>query len=78
MANSRRDPIVLRSWIKHHQNNPGIHGFREKLATFLLSRLRKEFDLEEMTDLDILQISFTNDTIFCHRSVKINYMTYDQ
>ncbi|EEB88999.1 hypothetical protein MPER_12958, partial [Moniliophthora perniciosa FA553] len=78
IANSRRDPIVLRSWMKHHQDDPGFHGFREKLVTFLLPRLRQDFDLDELTDMDILQITFTNDTIFRHRSIKINYMAYDQ
>jgi len=80
IAANQHTPIYLQDWVSEHENDPAIANFVTDLNKYLLARVRQDDRaLEDLnyTMEDLRDINIENDKIFDHKTLRINFTTYD-
>ncbi|KAJ2921071.1 hypothetical protein H1R20_g16022, partial [Candolleomyces eurysporus] len=72
--------VQLLLWIGKNKDDPAIDGFVNRLKTHLLTRfLGKPFDADEeaYSNTQLAQVIITNNHIYQHQTLRVNYTSYD-
>ncbi|PPR02756.1 hypothetical protein CVT24_002089 [Panaeolus cyanescens] len=80
ISDETRNPIRIKGFLAQHQGDPAIKGFFTQLRDHLLGRLmglKYDGDDEPFTNADRAAVTFRNDTMWEHMTMRINYTTYD-
>ncbi|KAI0259134.1 hypothetical protein BC834DRAFT_974518 [Gloeopeniophorella convolvens] len=67
-------------WLQEHRGDPAVHKFRARLQDHLLARCEGRIfdgDEHEYTDEERSTIQFANNRLFPHKTMRVNYTTYD-
>ncbi|KAF9033835.1 hypothetical protein BJ165DRAFT_1615947 [Panaeolus papilionaceus] len=80
ISDETRNPIRISSFLSTHAGDPAVKDFLPRLRDHVLGRLlnqRYDGDDNPFSDADRAEVLFRNHTMFEHKTLRVNYTTYD-
>ncbi|KAK7679639.1 hypothetical protein QCA50_017351 [Cerrena zonata] len=77
---SRNSPIRVLNWIDEHEDDLAFDNFMLKLRNHLVGRLRNPGFVDDGTSYsteELGQVCILSDRIYDHKTMRLNYTTYD-
>ncbi|KAG6809456.1 hypothetical protein H0H92_016160 [Tricholoma furcatifolium] len=75
ISQTKHTPLNLLKWTKENEADPAVYNFATKLVEHLLRRLVPQPDMQE--NHRGLQVIIRDNIIYEHKTLRINYTTYD-
>ncbi|KAI0775824.1 hypothetical protein BD413DRAFT_709717 [Trametes elegans] len=80
IASSERDYEDITAWVQSHHGDPAFEGFLPRLRAHIFGRLQGhayEGDEVDFLPAELNSIRFISNRIYHHRTMRVNYTTYD-
>ncbi|KAH9010805.1 hypothetical protein EDB84DRAFT_1445518 [Lactarius hengduanensis] len=76
VSHSRKIHFNITKWLADNKDDPAVENFLPDLKDHLLGRMM-EAPSDHFTDQDRRRLLIHNNRIFCHKTLRINFTTYD-
>ncbi|PPQ78449.1 hypothetical protein CVT24_001579 [Panaeolus cyanescens] len=80
ISEETRNPVRVNTFLANYQGDPAIKEFLPRLRDHILGRLlNQKYDGDDspFSDAERAEVVFQNHTIFQHKTLRVNYTTYD-
>ncbi|KAI9065463.1 hypothetical protein FKP32DRAFT_1567909, partial [Trametes sanguinea] len=77
ISQTQRAPLRLHAWLSKHREDASVKNFIPLLRAHLFGRLTNRTDYDEFTPQDLDHVHIDQERIFQHKSLQVNYTTYD-